>query len=92
MNSTQSELDAIADRIRLEPPPAKMLTNKEKIKALKPELKAAISRGHTAASLSSLLAADGLKIAPRALSTMLQLTTRREKAQKPAPDRAGDTQ
>lgn len=89
MDHTEAELDAIDARIRLAPPSVKKISNKDKIEALKPALLAAIECGHSPLSLSDLLASEGLKIAPRALSYLLQLTKPRRRrttksAQKPA--------
>lgn len=65
-------LQALGEVIKSAPAPAKIMTSKEALFALAPELKAASQRGHSPASLVDLLAAEGLKSSARAVAQMLR--------------------
>ena len=67
----QIDIEMLSARIRAAPAPFKKLTNREAVRALAPALKHAMASGHTAASLSSLLQQDGLKVGARTLALWL---------------------
>lgn len=65
-------LQALGEALKSSPAPEKIMTSKEALSALAPELKAAGQRGHSPASLVDLLASEGLKVSERAVAQMLR--------------------
>lgn len=67
------QLKALGEVIKNAPPPAKILTKKEALAALAPELKVAANRGHSSTSLVDVLAGAGLQVSMRAVAQVLRL-------------------
>lgn len=68
------DIEAMKVRITTAPPPEKKLTRREAFEALKVSLQQRLADGHTPASLSTLLRADGLVIGARTLATWLNVS------------------
>lgn len=68
------DIEAMSARIRSASPPAKELTRRETVEALKPSLLEAIAFGHTPTSLATLLREDGLKVGARTLALWLNVS------------------
>lgn len=89
---TAAQLDELAARVEQAQPPERPLSAAEALTKLAPVLRKMRSKGHTPASIQSILATEGLAVSLRAVRTALGKPAARPSARRTAADVPAEVQ